>query len=59
MPIFKHFFTGAIMFPEMSIAILESTLPLWLIENMDPQPWQLGLVFIPDSMGYFIGTYFL
>ncbi|CAG2174352.1 unnamed protein product [Oppiella nova] len=44
-----------------SMSILESCLPLWLIENMKPTPekWQLGTVFIPDSIGYLIGTNFM
>ncbi|CAG2119349.1 unnamed protein product, partial [Medioppia subpectinata] len=35
-----------------SMSILESCLPLWLIENMKPTPkkWQLGTVFVPDSI---------
>ena len=33
---------GAIMFTEMTIAMLEPTLPIWLIENVHPEKWQLG-----------------
>lgn len=40
------------------MAILEPLLPIWLIEQLRPKKWQLGTVFIPDSMGYFIGTNF-
>lgn len=29
-----------------------------MIEQLRPKKWQLGTVFIPDSMGYFIGTNF-
>ena len=35
---------GALLLPEMAIALLESTLPLWLIENMQPHKWQLGML---------------
>ncbi|XP_054166693.1 uncharacterized protein LOC128964158 [Oppia nitens] len=52
---------GMIAVSTTSMSILESCLPLWLIETMDPKPkkWQLGTVFIPDSIGYLIGTNFL
>ena len=40
------------------MAILEPLLPIWLITQLRPKKWQLGTVFIPDSMGYFIGTNF-
>ena len=33
---------GAILLPEMAMAMLESTLPLWLIHTMHPAQWQLG-----------------
>ncbi|KAK2176876.1 hypothetical protein NP493_634g00014 [Ridgeia piscesae] len=46
--------SGALLLPEMAIALLEPTLPLWLIENMHPHKWQLGIVFVPDSTGYWI-----
>lgn len=38
------------------MAILEPCLPLWLLSNLHPEKWQLGTVFIPDSLGYLIGT---
>uniref|UniRef100_A0A336L2F9 CSON011665 protein n=1 Tax=Culicoides sonorensis TaxID=179676 RepID=A0A336L2F9_CULSO len=41
-----------------AMAILEPCLPLWLIENLHPKKWQIGTVFVPDSLGYFIGTNF-
>lgn len=41
-----------------AMAILEPLLPIWLIKNLQPKQWQLGTVFIPDSMGYFLGTNF-
>ncbi|GFY54723.1 synaptic vesicular amine transporter [Trichonephila inaurata madagascariensis] len=50
--------SGAIAMSTFSIAILEPCLPIWLMESMSPPKWQLGTVFIPDSLGYFIGTNF-
>ncbi|ELT91656.1 hypothetical protein CAPTEDRAFT_17780 [Capitella teleta] len=47
--------SGAILLPEMAMAMLEATLPLWLIQTMQPAQWQLGTVFLPDSLGYWIG----
>ncbi|XP_050314660.1 synaptic vesicular amine transporter-like [Anthonomus grandis grandis] len=43
-----------------SMAILEPCVPMWLLTHMHPRPskWQLGAVFIPDSVGYFIGSHF-
>lgn len=49
----------AIFISTSSLAILEPCLPLWLIENLQPKKWQLGTVFVPDSLGYFLGTNFL
>lgn len=41
-----------------AMATLEPCLPLWLMETMNPEPWQLGTAFVPDSIGYFIGSSF-
>lgn len=41
-----------------AMAILEPCLPLWLIQNLHPKKWQIGTVFVPDSLGYFLGTNF-
>ncbi|KAK5644946.1 hypothetical protein RI129_006246 [Pyrocoelia pectoralis] len=51
--------TGAICISTSSMAILEPCLPLWLLATLNPSPsrWQLGAVFIPDSMGYFVGCH--
>lgn len=40
------------------MSVLEPLLPIWLISHLHPKKWQLGTVFIPDSVGYFIGTNF-
>ncbi|XP_055852223.1 synaptic vesicular amine transporter [Episyrphus balteatus] len=48
----------AILVSTSSMAILEPCLPIWLMEHLRPYKWQLGTVFIPDSVGYFIGTNF-
>ncbi|OTF76314.1 synaptic vesicular amine transporter-like protein [Euroglyphus maynei] len=38
------------------MSLLESFLPIWLIKEIRPPKWKLGVVFIPDSIGYLIGT---
>lgn len=50
--------SGAIWISTTAMAVLEPCLPLWMMVNMSPSPekWQLGTVFIPDSLGYLLGT---
>lgn len=48
----------AIWLSTSTMAILEPCLPIWLIQYLQPNKWQLGTVFIPDSVGYFVGTNF-
>ncbi|CAK9299322.1 unnamed protein product [Gordionus sp. m RMFG-2023] len=50
--------TGAIFCSTTSIAVLEPSLPIWLMNKIHPAPWKLGTVFLPDSFGYLIGTNF-
>jgi len=50
--------TLAICLSTSAMAVLEPLLPIWLIARLHPKRWQLGTVFIPDSLGYFIGTNF-
>ncbi|XP_029466348.1 synaptic vesicular amine transporter [Rhinatrema bivittatum] len=47
---------GAICFANMAIAMLEPALPIWMMETMCSRKWQLGVVFIPASVSYLIGT---
>ncbi|KAL9896493.1 putative mushroom body vesicular transporter portabella isoform 1-T1 [Glossina fuscipes fuscipes] len=48
----------AIWFSTSVMAVLEPCLPIWLMQHLKPTRWQLGTVFIPDSVGYFVGTNF-
>ena len=52
-------YLGAIMFPEMAMAMLEPTLPLWLMDTMKPPKWQLGHYYYNcvDSYDFVIRTY--
>lgn len=47
---------AAICLSTSAMAILEPCLPIWLMEHVHVANWQLGTVFIPDSLGYFVGT---
>ncbi|XP_063232479.1 synaptic vesicular amine transporter-like [Bacillus rossius redtenbacheri] len=47
---------GAIWLSTSAMAVLEPCLPIWLMDTLRPQKWQLGMVFIPDSLGYLLGT---
>nr|XP_057912128.1 synaptic vesicular amine transporter [Doryrhamphus excisus] len=49
--------SGAICFGNMAIAMLEPTLPIWMMETMCAQKWQLGVAFLPASISYLLGTY--
>ncbi|KAJ8286138.1 hypothetical protein GJAV_G00034960 [Gymnothorax javanicus] len=47
---------GSICFANMGVAILEPTLPIWMLKTMCSPKWQLGMAFLPASMSYLIGT---
>ncbi|XP_008320784.2 synaptic vesicular amine transporter [Cynoglossus semilaevis] len=47
---------GAICFGNMGIAMMEPTLPIWMMQTMCPSKWQLGVAFLPASISYLIGT---
>lgn len=48
--------SGAITFANMGIAMLEPSLPIWMIDNMDATELQQGAIFLPASISYLIGT---
>ncbi|KAL1772823.1 chromaffin granule amine transporter isoform X1 [Sigmodon hispidus] len=47
---------GSICLANMGVAILEPTLPIWMMQTMCSPVWQLGLAFLPASVAYLIGT---
>ncbi|NWS28168.1 VMAT1 protein, partial [Polioptila caerulea] len=47
---------GALCFSNMAVAMLEPTLPIWMLQTMCPPQWQLGMAFLPASISYLIGT---
>lgn len=47
---------GAITFANMGIAMLEPSLPLWMMDRMNAKEWEQGVTFLPASISYLIGT---
>ncbi|XP_075881661.1 chromaffin granule amine transporter [Nelusetta ayraudi] len=47
---------GSLCFANMGVAILEPTLPIWMMQTMCSPRWQLGMAFLPASISYLIGT---
>ena len=47
---------GAITFANMGIAMLEPSLPIFMMDKMKAEKWQLGAAFLPASISYLIGT---
>lgn len=47
---------GAITFANMGIAMLEPSLPIYMMDIMDAPKWQLGAAFLPASISYLVGT---
>ncbi|XP_068166581.1 chromaffin granule amine transporter-like [Antennarius striatus] len=47
---------GSLCFANMGVAILEPTLPIWMLQTMCSPRWQLGVAFLPASVSYLIGT---
>lgn len=47
---------GAITFANTGIAMLEPSLPIWMMDTMDAGRWKQGVTFLPASISYLIGT---
>ncbi|NWH73725.1 VMAT1 protein, partial [Piaya cayana] len=47
---------GSLCFSNMGVAMLEPTLPIWMMQTMCSPKWQLGMAFLPASVSYLIGT---
>ncbi|XP_076607604.1 synaptic vesicular amine transporter-like [Chaetodon auriga] len=47
---------GAMCCTTMVVATIETALPIWMMKTMCPSKWQLGIVFLPDSLSYLIAT---
>lgn len=49
-------FAGAITFANTGIAMLEPSLPIWMMDTMGAGRWKQGVTFLPASISYLIGT---
>ncbi|KAK9508874.1 hypothetical protein O3M35_006329 [Rhynocoris fuscipes] len=47
---------GAITFANTGIAMLEPSLPIWMMDTMGASRWKQGVTFLPASISYLIGT---
>ncbi|XP_037077178.1 LOW QUALITY PROTEIN: synaptic vesicular amine transporter-like [Pollicipes pollicipes] len=47
---------GAITIANSGIAMLEPSLPIYMMDTMKADKWQLGAIFLPASISYLIGT---
>ncbi|XP_017462652.1 PREDICTED: synaptic vesicular amine transporter-like, partial [Rhagoletis zephyria] len=47
---------GAITFANAGIAMLEPSLPLWMMDTMGSNNWEQGAAFLPASVAYLVGT---
>ncbi|XP_025419576.1 synaptic vesicular amine transporter isoform X2 [Sipha flava] len=47
---------GAISFANTGIAMLEPSLPIWMMDTMGAGRWKQGVTFLPASISYLIGT---
>lgn len=47
---------GAITFANTGIAMLEPSLPIWMMDTMGADRWKQGVTFLPASISYLIGT---
>uniref|UniRef100_A0A3Q3MK51 Solute carrier family 18 member A1 n=1 Tax=Mastacembelus armatus TaxID=205130 RepID=A0A3Q3MK51_9TELE len=54
--LFVFLSSGSLCFANMGVAILEPTLPIWMMQTMCSPKWQLGMAFLPASVSYLIGT---
>lgn len=55
-PFVSSCFAGAITFANTGIAMLEPSLPIWMMDTMGAGRWKQGVTFLPASISYLIGT---
>jgi DHA1 family solute carrier family 18 vesicular amine transporter 1/2 len=49
-------YLGAISFGNIGIAMMEPSLPIWMMSTMRATEFQQGAAFLPASISYLIGT---
>jgi MFS transporter, DHA1 family, solute carrier family 18 (vesicular amine transporter), member 1/2 len=47
---------GSITFANMGIAVMEPSLPVWMMSTMNSNKGEIGAAFLPASISYLIGT---
>ncbi|UYV68362.1 SLC18A1 [Cordylochernes scorpioides] len=47
---------SAIAVTNLGIAVLEPSLPIYMMDTMDADKWKQGAVFLPASISYLVGT---
>ncbi|XP_072123025.1 synaptic vesicular amine transporter-like [Mobula birostris] len=47
---------GSLCFSNMAIAMMEQALPIWMMKTMCSPKLHLGLVFLPTTIAYMLGT---
>ena len=48
--------TGSILLANMAVGMLESSLPIIMMDRMEVELWQIGATFLPCSLSYMLGT---
>lgn len=51
-----YIISGAITIGNLGIAMLEPSLPLWMMESWGANSLERGAAFLPASISYLIGT---
>lgn len=52
------FLTGCIFIGNISYAYLDIALPVWMLDSMNSNALELGLVFLPCDFAYLTGIWF-
>uniref|UniRef100_A0A1B0GBE0 Major facilitator superfamily (MFS) profile domain-containing protein n=1 Tax=Glossina morsitans morsitans TaxID=37546 RepID=A0A1B0GBE0_GLOMM len=47
----------ALMIANMAVAVMEPSLPLWMVDTFGSTHWEQGVVFFPTCLAYIIGTH--
>uniref|UniRef100_A0A1B0B811 Major facilitator superfamily (MFS) profile domain-containing protein n=1 Tax=Glossina palpalis gambiensis TaxID=67801 RepID=A0A1B0B811_9MUSC len=47
----------ALMIANMGVAVMEPSLPLWMVDTFGSSRWEQGVVFFPTCLAYIIGTH--
>jgi len=48
--------TGSLMLSNMAVAMLESSLPIMMMDRMEVDSWQIGAIFLPCTLSYMVGS---